>query len=303
MNTSKDVYKSSRMLYIAEAALEYFISIMVTGVFLAKITTSVGISDTLTGVLSSFVSLGCGFQLFAIFLANKRPVKPWVTVLHSVNQLAFALIYVIPFVEVSRSAKITLFIVFLLLGHIVNNVVNAPKIDMFMSLVDNDKRGRFTAKKEIVSLIGGMVFSFVMGVIIDDFEAAGNLNGAFIVCGVTIFLLMLLHSATLIFSKERPVDETENIPTKKLVGKLVKDKTLFKVILISVLWSVVAYSSTPFYGSYQIKELGFSMTFVSVLAALYAVVRAVFSMPMGKFADKHSFADMLNVCFIITCFS
>ena len=299
MNTSKDVYKSSRMLYIAEAALEYFISIMVTGVFLAKITTSVGISDTLTGVLSSFVSLGCGFQLFAIFLANKRPVKPWVTVLHSVNQLAFALIYVIPFVEVSRSAKITLFIVFLLLGHIVNNVVNAPKIDMFMSLVDNDKRGRFTAKKEIVSLIGGMVFSFVMGVIIDDFEAAGNLNGAFIVCGVTIFLLMLLHSATLIFSKERPVDETENIPTKKLVGKLVKDKTLFKVILISVLWSVVAYSSTPFYGSYQIKELGFSMTFVSVLAALYAVVRAVFSMPMGKFADKHSFADMLNVCFII----
>lgn len=287
------------MLYIAEAALEYFISIMVTGVFLAKITTSVGISDTLTGVLSSFVSLGCGFQLFAIFLANKRPVKPWVTVLHSVNQLAFALIYVIPFVEVSRSAKITLFIVFLLLGHIVNNVVNAPKIDMFMSLVDNDKRGRFTAKKEIVSLIGGMVFSFVMGVIIDDFEAAGNLNGAFIVCGVTIFLLMLLHSATLIFSKERPVDETENIPTKKLVGKLVKDKTLFKVILISVLWSVVAYSSTPFYGSYQIKELGFSMTFVSVLAALYAVVRAVFSMPMGKFADKHSFADMLNVCFII----
>ena len=62
---------------------------------------------------------------------------------------------------------------------------------------------------------------------------------------------------------------------------------------------MVSYSATPFYGSYQIKELGFTMTFVSILSAAYAVVRTVFSKPMGKFADKYSFAKMLNICFII----
>ena len=92
---TKDKYRSSRILYIIEATLEYFISLMVSGAYLAKITSSIGLSDSLTGILSSIISLGCGFQIVAIFLANKQPVKRWVTILHSINQLAFALIYIV----------------------------------------------------------------------------------------------------------------------------------------------------------------------------------------------------------------
>ena len=299
MSETKDEFTLSRIFYIIEAAIEYFVSILVTGAYLAKITAAIGMSDMLTGILASFVSLGCGFQVFAIFLANKRPVKRWVTILHSVNQLAFALVYVVPFFDFSSTAKIVFFIVFLLLGHVINNVVNAPKINWFMSLVDDHKRGRFTANKEMISLIGGMAFSFAMGAVIDSFEEAGNISGAFIVCGLTVFALMIFHSATLVFSKEKIAEEKEMISTKALIGELIKDKNLFKVILISVLWNVVSYTATPFYGSYQIKELGFSMTFVSALAAAYAIVRTLFSMPLGKFADKHSFAGMLNICFAI----
>ena len=299
MKKNNDIYKSSRLLYILEAMLEYFISLLVTGAYLAKISSSLGISDALTGILTAFVSLGCGFQMIAIFLASKRPVKRWVTVLHSINQLAFALIYLVPFIKITKTAKVVLFIVFLLVGHIVNNVVNSPKINWFMSLVDDKKRGDFTANKEMVSLIGGMFFSFAMGAVIDAFEESGNLNGAFIVCGLSVFGLMLLHSATLIFSKEKPVEEKEKISTKQLLGELMKDKNLFKVVLIAVLWNVVNYVATPFYGSYQINELSFTMTFVSVLSAGYAIVRTLFSKPLGRFADKYSFAKMLNICFIV----
>ncbi len=284
-------------MYIIEASLEYFISLLVTGAYLAKVTSAIGMSDTLTGILTSFVSLGCGFQIFAIFLLNKKSVKRAVTVLHSLNQLFFALIYLVPFVGLNKTAKTVLFVAFLLLGHIINNVVNAPKINWFMSLVDDKKRGRFTADKEMVSLIGGMIFSLCMGKIIDGFEADGNLNGAFIVCGCTIFALMVMHSATLVFSKEKTDGKQ---PTRKTVIKdLFKDKTLIKIILLSVLWNVAHYVSMPFYGSYQIKELGFSMTFVSVLSVAYSVVRSLFSKPLGKYADRRSFADMLNICFFI----
>ena len=299
MKKSKDIYKTSRILYIIEASLEYFISLLVTGAYLAKVTSAIGLSDSLTGILTSFVSLGCGFQIIAIFLANQRPVKRWITVLHSVNQLFFTLIYLVPFVKLSQTQKTVLFVLFLLVGHIINNVVNSPKINWFMSLVDDHKRGSFTASKEMVSLIGGMVFSFTMGAVIDRFEMAGDLNGAFIVCGISVFVLMLLHSVTLIFAKEKESTQEEKISTKQLLIELIKDKNLFKVILISVLWNVVNYVATPFYGSYQIKELGFSMTFVSVLSAGYAIVRTIFSKPMGKFADKYSFAKMLNICFVV----
>ncbi len=296
---NRDEYALSRFLYILEAALEYFISLLVTGAYLAKITSAIGMSDTLTGILTSFVSLGFGFQIIAVFLANKRPVKRWVTLLHSLNQLAFALIYFIPLVPISHEMKNFLFVAFLLIGYILTNVVNSPKINWFMSLVEDKRRGAFTANKEMVSLIGGMIFSFSMGYVIDNLESAGNINGAFVVCGVSIFILMLLHSVTLIYSKEKPVEANEVCSVKQLLKELLTDKNLFKVILVSVLWSVVNYASTPFYGSYQIKELGFTMTFVSILSAAYAIVRTIFSRPMGKFADKYSFAKMLNICFSI----
>ena len=93
-------------------------------------------SDTLTGILTSFVSLGFGFQIIAVFLANKRPVKRWVTLLHCLNQLAFALIYFIPLAPISHEMKNFLFVAFLLIGYILTNVVNSPKINWFMSLVD-----------------------------------------------------------------------------------------------------------------------------------------------------------------------
>lgn len=164
METKKqDGYARSRCLYVAEAALEYFISLLVTGAYLAKITSAIGMSDMLTGILTSFVSLGFGFQIIAVFLANKRPVKRWVTLLHCLNQMAFALIYFIPLVHLSHEMKIFLFIAFLLTGHILNNVVNSPKINWFMSLVEDKRRGSFTANKEMVSLIGGMIFSFFDG--------------------------------------------------------------------------------------------------------------------------------------------
>ena len=299
MEREKDNYRVSRVLYIIEAALEYFISMLVAGAYLAKVSAEIGISDGLIGILTSFVSLGCGFQLVAIFLANKTPVKHWVTILHIVNQVLFALIYVVPFFKISNELKIILFTCFLLLGHVINNIVNSPKINWFMSLVDDKKRGGFTATKEMVSLIGGIIFSFVIGAVIDRYDAAGNTYGAFIFCGIGIFILMVGHSLTLIFSREKPAKEDEKIETKRLIGELIKDRGLLKVILVSVLWSIAHYATTPFYGTYQIKELGFSMTFVSILSIAYAVFRSAFSKPLGEFADKHSFVSMLNICFII----
>jgi MFS family permease len=300
---TKDIYKTSRVLYIIEAALEYFISLLVTGAYLAKITSSLGMSDSLTGILTSFVSLGCGFQIIAIFLANKRPVKRWVTLLHSINQLAFALIYLVPFIKLTKTAKIVLFIVFLLVGHIINNVVNSPKINWFMSLVDDGKRGRFTAKKEVISLILGVAFNFAMGTLIEKFEANGNLRGVFIVCGVAIFGFMILHTLTMLLTveKEQPKkEETLEAPQKSGMFESLKDKNVLRVTLVFCLWQISNACASPFYGAYKENDLGFDAVFgVAILGAIYAVARSVFSFVWGKYADKYSFASMLQICFTI----
>lgn len=48
-------YKRSREAYMAQCTVEYMISLHVTGVFLAKLLTSIGISDAISGIASSFI--------------------------------------------------------------------------------------------------------------------------------------------------------------------------------------------------------------------------------------------------------
>ena len=66
---SPDIYRKSRLFYIIEAAVEYFLSTFVAGAYLAKMTSAIGIKDSLTGIITAFVSLGFGFQIFALLLA------------------------------------------------------------------------------------------------------------------------------------------------------------------------------------------------------------------------------------------
>ena len=297
----RDPYRTSRLMYIIEAALEYFVSITVAGAYLAKITSSIGISDSLTGILSAIVSLGSGFQLIALFLAHRRPVKRWVTALHTISQICFSCLYLTPLIPIGRVGKTVVFVVLLLVAYILHNTVNSPKINWYMSLVDNDKRGVFTANKEIISLLSGMIFSYAMGEVIDRFEAAGNLEGAFVVGAATLLILTLLHTLTLVSSKEKEptTEERQPHPVRETVVAMLKNKRIVHVISLSVLWAVAHSVATPFYGTYEIKELGFSMTLVSVLGIVGSVTRALVSRPMGRFADKVSFFNMLRVCYAI----
>ena len=297
--------KRTNILYIIEAALEYFITIMIAGAYLATVTKALGVSDALTGILSAFVSLGQSFQLLALFLSHKKGVKHTTAWLHIINQLGYAAVFFVPLFKGNPTAKIVLFVVLFLFGHALHNIAYPSKINWFMSQVDDNKRGRFTATKEIVSLIGGMVFSFVMSFFMDELERAGNMNGAFLLCGITIFALAILHACTIIFSHEEKQEERkkDTYTLRTTFGGIVKDKNLRKVIILPVIWHIAHYAATPFYGSYLIGELGWQLTFVSLLNAFTSVTRACVSRPIGRYADKTSFATMLNFCFTVAAVS
>ena len=70
-------------------------------------------------------------------------------------------------------------------------------------------------------------------------------------------------------------------------------------ILLFVLWNIACYVTISFSGAYQNNYLGFSTVFSSVVIIIACILRAIFSKPFGRFADKHSFSKMLIICFSI----
>lgn len=298
LTNQKDIYKTSRVMYIIEAALEYFVSLLVSGAFLAKLTASLGFSDSLTAVLTSFVALGCSFQLFAVFFFRGGKVKSKVTVFHILNQLLFMSVYFVPFLNLSRPVKTVLFMVLLMAGYFFLNIVFAPKTNWFMSLVDDHKRGNFTAIKEAISLLGGFLFNLGIGAVIDYFEEKGEIRTAFIVAACAIFTLTVTHTLTLVFSREKPQPTlAKTVSIRERFKNVLGDKTVIKVIMTSVFWTICTHITTAFYGTYQTKELGFSMKFIAILSAIYMVVRIPSSFILARIADTKSFAFMLKYAY------
>ncbi|MBO5197733.1 MAG: MFS transporter [Lachnospiraceae bacterium] len=297
-----DVCEQGRRMYIWEAALEYLISILVAGSYLATLTRELGISDSLTGILSSVISLGCLFQLLSITYRRKQ-VKSMVIAASVVNQLLFMLLYVIPLSNAGKQMKIVLFVITIFLAYLIYNFAHPKKINWLMSLVEDGHRGSFTASKEMVSLVVGMIFSFVMGTVIDHFSERGEVRTAFILTAVVIFILMLLHTLTMVLTAEKPMPEEQEKKLLKNIAEVIRNKNVLRVTVIFILYHIAIGASHPFYGTYQIGELGFGLQFVSLLSIISSIVRIIVSKFWGYYADKKSFAAMMEKCFAVLALS
>ena len=295
MNASKDIYRKSRVLYIISATLEYFISILTGTAYLAKIAGSVGISDGTIGVLSSFTALGCAFQIVSLAMRTDKAVKPRVVTINLINQLCFTLLYVVPAFNLSKDAKTVIFTALLLCGNILLNVPFSPKATWSKSLVDENKRGIFAASCEITSLISGMIFTMLAGRLIDTLEANGNQTGAFTVCAIVLFVLTVSHALCLIFIREDNIVSTKNEPLGARLKGAITERTTLILIPFFVLWEASRYVIVPFLGTYQLNELSFNMTTVSLISVGYALIRSLVSAPLGILGDKRSFATSMSV--------
>lgn len=285
-------------MYIIQADLEHLINLLVTGAFLATLTTQLGMSDSLTGIISSFSSLGCLFQMISVIF-RKGSVKKFVVFLSLSNQVLFIILYLIPLGSAPYLKY--LFIAGLFFALFIYNVAHPKKIDWLMSMVDQSKRGVFTANKEIISLVTGIVFNLVMGAVMDYFKLRGETKIALILGAVTLFCLSILHVTTLFLTiDKRPSENEQTKFSLKENLSFFKEKKTLKLVVIFIFYYVTNYSTHSFYGTYQIKELGFSLTTVSVITIVASIVRILVSRFWGSYADKNSFAKMLCMCLGVT---
>ncbi len=293
-----DKHRRTRILYILQADFEYFISLLVAGSFLAAVTAQLGISDSLTGVISAIISLGQAFQLLSIFM--RKNIKRRVVLFSVMNQLVFMCLYVIPLTGLPPGWKTALFIGAVTLAYFLYNIVHPKKIDWLMSMVEDGSRGRYTSVKEMVSLLTGMVFSYVMGSMSDYYRGIGQIRKSFAICAGVILVLTVLHTLTMVLAAEKEEREGASSGTGR-GGRfgIIRDRNVLRVTAVLVIWHAANYVAVPFYGSYQIKELGFGLKYVSVLGILYSSVRILFSFVWGAYADRRSFARMMRACMAV----
>lgn len=295
MNFNSKEYKRARRAYLIQSTVEYFVAILVTDAFLAKLLTHIGISDPLIGIISSFISLAFVTQLMSILLVRKNINSKRVSIiLETVSIFLFMLLYLVPFVPLGKTGKTIVIVVCIIFAYATKYIVNSIVFKWCNSFVEPSNRAVYSAKKEMFSLFSGMIFTFIAGYIIDIYEGIGNLNGGFLFIAFSIFALNISNFICFSCVSEEKINEQSKICGQKnihsVVTNTVGNKAFRKVMFLTMMYDSARYFTVGFLGIYEMNDLMMSMSLIQTVNILGCFARMIISIPFGRFSDKFSYA-------------
>lgn len=298
-----------------QAAFEYFIAILVSDAYLAKLLTHIGLDDSLIGIIASLISAAFLFQLTAVFFVQRiKNVKRTVIFFNILGCLLFTGLYLIPFLPGSAAFKSVLVIVCLLAAYFGNYFVASMLFKWANSFVDPGKRGDYSATKEMISLLSGMAFTLGVGMLIDRFEALDRLTAGFLfiaaaglILSVCCFICFLMIGGDVRRAEQNAADatsaETPDAPRHSLrdvIANTLGNRSFVNVVILMSLWNVAQYLTVGFLGTFKTTDLLLSVGTVQLINIGSNLVRFCISKPFGRYSDKTSYARGMQLAMVIS---
>ena len=294
-------YRKSRFAYKMECTFEYFVALLIADAYLSSLLTAIGMPDSMVGIVSSIGSLAFCFQLLtAVLVQRVDNVKRFSTIIHFIGRLFYVVLYLIPFFDfIPKAYKAVVAVVCIVLGYFGYYVVTSMIYKWGNSFVHPTKRATFSATKEMLSLICGMVFTFTMGQLIDTkYTVDGQVTEAgFVLIAITISAALILDTVCLLIMKPEDGSQkrAETEPVLKVMGDLFKNKGYVYLVILDCMHKAAMYTITGFMGTFKLKELAMSIGLVTIVSVISNGVRLAVSKPIGRFSDKTSFATGITL--------
>lgn len=285
-------YRRSRAAYVTQCTMEYFISLSCTDVYLAKLLKYIGCSDAFTGVLSSLASVAFLLQLLTIPMAARlRHVKRTVTALDTASQLLFASLYAVPFLPIGFGGKAAAAAALLLLGYLTFYVNQSIAYKWGNSFVSPERRARFSAGKEMISLLSGVAYTLSLGFITDSFEAKGQLPSAFVFLGSVMAVVTAANLVCFLRMEELPLrNAAENQHFSDILSHTLGNSRFRRVTILCALSAFAQSFVCGFVGTYKTQELGYSIGQLQIINVAACLGRFAVSRPLGGYSDRVGYA-------------
>ncbi len=300
MNTAENkfntpAYRRSRSAYRWEATFEYFVSLLVADAFLASLLKEIGLSDALIGIISSFITLAFLFQLFSIFIVQRIVnVKRFAIILHTLSNLLFMSLYLVPFLPFAFPYKRALVIVCVLAAYFGNYLVTSMIFKWANSYVDPRHRGSYSAGKEMLSLLAGIIMTLIIGFVMDKFTETGHLYGSFIFAACSIFVFCVCDFLCLMMIDKknaiRPKEKAPTVPFREVLKNTLGNRRFVYIVILTAIWDMARYSTVGFLGIYRVSELALTVGVVQVINMAGNAFRFALSKPFGRLSDRISYA-------------
>lgn len=158
--------------------------------------------------------------------------------------------------------------------------------------MDPTHRGEYSAVKEMISLVGGIIFTLAAGYVIDYFESLNNLQGGFLFIAAAMLILNICNfiSLYLIKNESKKQIAAEKKPAREVLQNTLGNKSFINIIILTSLWDIGRYMTNGFLGTFKTSDLLLSVGTVQLINMVANLFRLFVSKPFGRFSDKTSYA-------------
>ena len=257
-------YKKEYKKYLTSSVLDTANNRIASASFISAFAIYLGLSDLALGIYAVLDTMTNVIQVFAAPLFSKiGQSKKVVLINYSIYRISSVSMAFIPFLSNNISVRTVLFFVLATIYAITGEMGYITFVNWRMTLIKKDDRTTFAAKRNFLKNTVVLVFSLIMGVVLDKFTIYGYELFGFMILFAIVFIIAFIDISIRI-KTYKPVVIQEKISVKNNISIPAKDKN-FRSVLITGGLNRFAYGvGTMYLNVFLLRYLNIGYLYYSI---------------------------------------
>lgn len=286
-------YKKEYKKYLTSSILDTANNKIASNSFITAFAVYLGLSNFAIGIYAVLDTITNIIQIFAAPLFSKIGQSKLVVLTnYTIYRLSSVCFAFIPFLTKDVNSRTFLFFIFAVIYAITGELGYITFVNWRLTLVKKEDITKFASTRNIYKNTLVMIFSLLMGVILDQFTENGNELYGFMILFIIVFLIAFIDIFIRI-NTYKPSIEDKNITIKDSISKPATDKSFRKILVIGGLNRFAYGMGTMYLNVFLLRYLKIDYLYYSILNILINFSDALFSKYWAKKSQDRNWSKVL----------
>lgn len=292
-------YNKEYKKYLTSSILDTANNKIASNSFITAFAVYLGLSNFAIGIYAILDTITNVIQVFAAPLFSKIGQSKFVVLTnYTIYRLSSVCFAFIPFLTNNVNVRTFLFFIFATIYAVTGELGYITFVNWRMTLVKKEDRTKFASTRNIYKNTLVMIFSLLMGVVLDQFTKNGNELYGFLILFLIVFLIAFIDIFIRIKTYKPPIED-KNISIKDSIAKPATDKKFRKILIIGGLNRFAYGMGTMYLNVFLLRYLEINYLYYSILNILINFADAMFSKYWAKKSQDRNWSRVLTpMCLI-----
>jgi MFS family permease len=288
--------RSGLRLSLIEGVFSQVHITLTAGAFLTGFALLLGAGNTTLGIAAALPFLIQPLQLFAAWLIERLGTRKRIAVWGSLGRAFWLPLVILPYLPLSTSQRLVLFVVTLLICHALLAVCTNAWTNWMTDLVPPRQRGRYFGVRNTALAASAMVVNAGAGMWLDYMRKVGRAtDGYALLFGIGV-LCSAIATILLARQPEPPMQSRTRLPLADVLRIPWHTPGFRQFMLAMMVWNLALGTATSFFSAHALQVLRIPFTTLALFDVVTSAI-SLLTLPLwGRVADRYGHRRVLIAC-------